>query len=127
MTVQEANEIAKNGVDIQLHTHRHIFPDDDEHMALKEIADNKSALESVVDKELKHFCYPSGVYSETSIEFLRKCGIATATTTDPGFNHTETPPLQLKRFLDSETITELEFEAELCGFFELVRKTGFRI
>jgi hypothetical protein len=44
-----------------------------------------------------------------------------------GFNRSTTPKLELRRFLDSEAISFLEFEAEMCGFFELIRKTGFTI
>lgn len=127
MSEVEATALAKSGIDIQLHTHRHCFPDNDFSQAKKEIDDNRQVLKKITDYDLRHFCYPSGVYSQKSIEFLKRLGIASATTTDPGFNTDETPVYELSRFLDSENITDLEFEAELTGFFELIRKVGYRI
>lgn len=127
MSEVEAGELARSGVDIQLHTHRHCFPDDDFARAKREIEDNRQVLKKIADCDLRHFCYPSGVYSERSIEFLKRLGIVSATTTDPGFNSDKSPEYELTRFLDSENVTDLEFEAELTGFFELIRKVGYRI
>jgi len=127
MTAAETAEIAANGVDIQLHTHRHVFPDDSEQMASQEIIDNRSSLNDIARTRLDHFCYPSGVYSANSVKFLERLDMKTATTTNPGFNRPGAHPLELKRFLDSESVSELEFEAELSGFFELIRRTGYKI
>jgi hypothetical protein len=38
-------------------------------------------------------------------------------------NDTETPPLGLRRFLDADDISRIEFEAELSGFAELLRQS----
>jgi peptidoglycan/xylan/chitin deacetylase (PgdA/CDA1 family) len=127
MNAEEARAALAAGVDLQLHTHNHRFPDDDFESARSEIEQNRSALASVTNKELKHFCYPSGVYSERQLPWLRRLSVETATTTKHGFNQRETSKLELNRFLDSENITMLEFEAELSGFFELVRRCGYSI
>lgn len=128
MTAEEAQEMASNGIDIQLHTHRHRFPIDMSFdLARAEIELNRRGLDGIARSELKHFCYPSGVYSDRTISYLRKLGVVTATTTQHGFNRKGTPKMELKRYLDSEALSDLEFEAELSGFFEIIRKTGYSI
>ena len=126
-SADEAREMASNGIDIQMHTHRHRFPDTDFAAAQIEIDDNRRFLAGVAKSPLRHFCYPSGVYSQASVAFLEKLDVESATTTNPGFNRKGAPLLELTRFLDSESISNLEFEAELSGFFELIRSCRYRI
>ena len=127
MTEDEAREAAANGIDLQLHTHRHRSRDSGFDGARTEIEDNRRALEGIAMSPLKHFCYPSGKYSEKSMSYLRQLGIDSATTTDPGFVREGTSRYALPRFLDSEAISDLEFEAEMSGFLELIRRTGLRV
>ena len=125
--VNEAREMAANGIDIQMHTHRHRFPDTDFDAARVEIEDNRRFLTGIGKTELRHFCYPSGIYSQASVAFLGKLNVDSATTTNPGFNRKGASLFELTRFLDSESVSDLEFEAELSGFFELIRRCGYRI
>jgi peptidoglycan/xylan/chitin deacetylase (PgdA/CDA1 family) len=127
MNSDEALEIASNEIDIQLHTHRHRFPNSTFDAAHVEIEDNRVALADIAQSDLRHFCYPSGVYSAKGLSYLQDLGIDSATTTNPGFNRKDTPHFELLRFLDSELISDLEFEAEMSGFFELIRSAGNRI
>lgn len=120
MTPEEIRELAAGGLDVQAHTHRHQFPED-EAVARREFADNRAVLEPLTGKRLEHFCYPSGFWSERQWPWLTAAGFKTATTCEPGFNYPETPRLALKRFLDGEHISDLEFEAEMCGYKELLR------
>jgi Polysaccharide deacetylase len=127
MNPDEARQAAAGGVDIQLHSHRHRFPDTGLAAARTEIEDNRRALAGVATSELRHFCYPSGVYTPVSLSYLPQLGIASATTTNPGFNRKGASPYELTRFLDSELISDLEFEAEMSGFLELARRAGLRV
>ena len=127
MNAEEACEAAEFGVDIQLHTHRHRYPDASFDVAEAELVDNRAALQDVCSSELQHFCYPSGEYTERGVSYLPRLGIETSTTTDPGFNSSTASPYLLRRFLDSETVSDLEFDAEMSGFFELMRMTGVSI
>jgi peptidoglycan/xylan/chitin deacetylase (PgdA/CDA1 family) len=120
MSSDEVHKLAAEGVDIQLHTHRHRFPED-EAGVLKELADNRAVLEPLVGRPLRHFCYPSGVWSAVALPWLAAAGVETATTCEAGLNYADTPPLLLNRFLDGENISPIEFEAEMCGFAELLR------
>ena len=121
MSRQEAAELARFGIDVQLHTHRHRFPEDFD-LVRKEIEDNRSALREISDRQPVHFCYPSGEYSCEQIPWLRNLGIESATTTDLGINDRARSNYELLRILDSEEMSTVEFEAELCGFLHLMRR-----
>jgi len=121
MTGVELRELAAFGIDAQLHTHRHRFPVDRE-VVFREIRDNCEALDELAGPEPRvHFCYPSGQYVCSQWPWLQELGIQSATTCEPGFNYTDTPPLGLRRFLDDSQVSLLTFEAELSGFLELAR------
>ncbi len=120
MTPDEIRSLAAAGFDVQLHTHRHDLPED-EALIEREIQENRRILEPLVTRELKHFCYPSGIWSRRHWPMLDALGIKSATTCDPGLNYRHTPRLGLKRFLDGEDVAQIEFEAELSGFTELIR------
>lgn len=109
------------GVDIQLHTHRHRFPEDPA-AAMKEIADNRQSLEAVVEGPLNHFCYPSGIWSPRHIPVLRDAKITSAAVCRPGLNGAYANPFALGRFADSDLVQKLWFEGELCGFLEACRR-----
>ena len=120
MDHQEMRALPDSGMAIELHTHRHRFPMDPA-LAAAEIADNRRALQQVRPGSYEHFCYPSGIFQDVQLAWLGSLGIKSATTTRPGFNTPQTPLLQLNRFLDREMLTDLEFEAEICGVGELWR------
>lgn len=122
MTAEELTAIRSSGVDIQLHTHRHRFLRANRSMAHREIADNRAVLEPLAGRQLRHFCFPSGNYDTLQLQYLKDFDIESATTTQPGFNQPRTSPYELTRFLDADTVTDLEFEAELSGFSELIRR-----
>lgn len=123
MSLEELQSAAEAGFDLQLHTHRHRFPVDDLDSVVREIEDNRRALETVVRKPLGHLCYPSGQYHPRVWPTLKSLNIVSATTTQRGLNFASTPPLGLFRLLDGEELTQLEFEAELSGFADLARRS----
>lgn len=125
--IDEARDLQKSAIDIQLHTHRHRFPSQNMDLAKVEIEDNRRALASVGDKPRQHFCYPSGDYEEHQLRWMKPFGIASATTIKAGFTRPGSSPYELRRFLDSERVSPLEFEAEMCGLFELIRRCGYAI
>lgn len=119
-TSNELNAMRAKGVNIQLHTHRHRMPLGEAELSY-EIDKNREVL-GTSDSLLSHFCYPSGVWSKEHWPVLTKLGIVTATTCEPGLNDPETPRLALKRFLDRNDFTDIEFEAEITGFKEILRR-----
>lgn len=120
LTASEIQELAAAGVDFQLHTHRHRWPLD-ERDAIQELIDNRSFLEPLTGTSSQHFCYPSGFWEPEQLPYLDAAGIKSATTCDPGLNYHWTPALLLGRFLDSESVHQIEFEAEMFGYLELLR------
>jgi peptidoglycan/xylan/chitin deacetylase (PgdA/CDA1 family) len=121
MTLEELADLARSGVDLQLHTHRHRFPVD-EVLATREITDNQAALKPVAKNEPEHLCYPSGEWSERHWPWMAAAGIKSATTTTSGPNYRDTPRYALRRFMDGEAVSQIEFEAEVCGFAEILRQ-----
>lgn len=121
MNGQQISEILSRGVDIQLHTHRHRFPVNEE-IAKKEILENRAFLEPITKRRLEHFCYPSGRWDQQQHPWLRSMSIRSATTCQIGFNDRETNPLALKRYIDRQDISENEFLAEVSGVSDFLRK-----
>ncbi len=123
---RQIGELAADGVDIQLHTHRHILPADRAGVE-REIRDNAAVLEPIAGSAREHFCYPSGIYDASRLPWLEALGIRSATTVAPGFGYRDTPRMELPRILDSEALADIEFEAEMSGFIELTRKLRTRL
>ncbi len=119
MTPAEAREISEAGVDIQLHTHRHRTPMD-ETLFRREIVDNRTRIEDITGRRLRHFCYPSGVYDPGFLPWLRDLGITSAVTCDPGICSRHNNPLLLPRFLDTSTVSRTDFESWATGILPLI-------
>lgn len=122
MTPEEVAATAEEGVDIQLHTHRHFVPKTGSADITREIADNRTSLKSMANGPFDHFCYPSGVHDQSHYPYLEAAGMKSAVTTDAGLAYASTHAYALPRVLDSEALTPIEFEAELSGFLELIRR-----
>ena len=118
---EEMEDHLQYGCSFQLHTHHHINPLQDDLLA-EELVGNKKIVESVSNQPAEHFCYPSGVYSKDQFSLLKKMGIKSAVTCKPGLNDHKTHPYELKRFLDGENISQIEFEAEMSGFLDICRR-----
>jgi len=122
LDAQELQSLQQSNVDIQLHTHRHCSPQNEQGFK-REISENIDYLNRLALKEkLQHFCYPSGEYYLPQLPWLTETGVVTATTVFSGMLTPETDRLQIPRLLDGEDVHQLEFEAELCGFTTLLRK-----
>ena len=85
-------------------------------------------LEPLLAKTLVHFCYPSGIWAKEQWPWLAETGLRSAVTCDRGLNFGKTPRYGLKRIGDDEGLSQIEFEAEVRGFAEVLRamKHGFR-
>jgi peptidoglycan/xylan/chitin deacetylase (PgdA/CDA1 family) len=118
----QLRQLADAGVDIQLHSHRHQWSADDSRTTVEaEIADNRRFLEQVVYRPLEHFCYPSGIHGPHQGEWLAALGVKSATTIEPGLNYPDTSRFALRRMVDGHPVCDIEFEAEMTGFMEIVR------
>jgi peptidoglycan/xylan/chitin deacetylase (PgdA/CDA1 family) len=118
----EMQQAFRRGLDIQLHTHTHHLPDSSFGAMAEAIIENRRMIADVIGVEPRHFCYPSGQFSEQHPEWLQRLGIASATTCNPGLNGADTPVMLLNRILDSDRESNIVFEAEICGVYELARR-----
>lgn len=122
LTAEQIGQLSREGIVIGLHTHTHHLPADSSEAMRAEITQNRHAIEAITGKPARHFCYPSGIHSEEHPEWLSAMGIKSATTCDPGLNDSETNCLLLRRYLDQENFSDLEFEASITGFRHLLRR-----
>ncbi|MFT4924158.1 MAG: peptidoglycan/xylan/chitin deacetylase (PgdA/CDA1 family) [Phenylobacterium sp.] len=122
MSPAQVKAIKALGADIQLHTHTHNTPLDSFSEFAEEINVNKAHIIDMVGQAPEHHCYPSGVYNQDSLVYLRQLGVKTATTCYAGFCTPETERLELPRFLDGENISQIVFEAEVSGVLEVFRQ-----
>jgi hypothetical protein len=114
LTPEEVKQLATDGVDIQLHTHRHRTPKD-RTLFLREIEDNRRSIQAMTGKPTSHFCYPSGAYDLEFLPWLQESGVISATTCEPGFASQASDRLLLPRVLDNPSLSPIEFESWLTG------------
>lgn len=126
MNGEEVSELARRGVDFQLHTHRHRILDNAESVS-REIRDNRVRIEHLTNQPALHLCYPSGRYDRALLPCLEGERVASATTCDPGLVSSRSPRLLLPRFVDTQLVSDAKFEGWLSGaavFFRGRRSYG---
>ncbi len=119
MGPEEVGEVAKGGVDIQLHTHRHRTPLDPA-LFRKEIEENRAVIRSFGLPEARHFCYPSGAYRPEFLPWLSRDQIISATTCDTGLATRTSTALLLPRLVDTTGRSQLMFESWLAGVGQFI-------
>jgi peptidoglycan/xylan/chitin deacetylase (PgdA/CDA1 family) len=119
MNADEVAELATQGIDFQLHTHRHRSPLDEDRYR-SELAMNRDSIQALTGVVPQHFCYPSGISKPSFEQWLKAEGVISATTCEPGMATPETHALRLPRLLDHSTLTDVEFDAWLCGLGALL-------
>jgi hypothetical protein len=124
MTPSEVRQLSQEGIDFQLHTHRHRTPND-EALFRREIRENRDHLRQMTGSDAVHFCYPSGVYERQFLPWLASENIVSATTCDIGIATRFSEPLLVPRFVDTTGTTRVVFESWLTGMGQLLshRKT----
>lgn len=126
MTAGEIQAAKNAGLGIELHTHTHELSASSFEATRIEIRENQRALHALLGSSPLHFCYPSGRYGANHPDWLRELGIQSATTCEPGLNDSRTNSYLLRRHLDRDDMSDLEFEAEVQGFAPLLRRC-FRV
>jgi peptidoglycan/xylan/chitin deacetylase (PgdA/CDA1 family) len=132
MTEDEIQQASRDGFAIELHTHSHSLGDFSFPKVREEISTNRESLGQLLGRppeHFRHFCYPSGVVPPDGGDLLRRLGIVSATTLQTGIAYPGTDLLVLPRILDGDHLSELEFEAQLCGvgdFLHRMRAADFR-
>jgi peptidoglycan/xylan/chitin deacetylase (PgdA/CDA1 family) len=130
MTPDELGAAVREGLDVQLHTHRHTLGDMSTEVIAREIADNRRALARLLNRQesaFTEFCYPSGVATPAAAAALENLGLRSSTTTRQGLAWPGMPMHLLPRLLDGENLSEIEFEAELSGFGDWLRSGRHKV
>lgn len=121
LTAGELRQLYQNDMDIQLHTRRHRICGVNKQEVVQETLENVRDLQRILPKAYGHFCYPSGSWLPHHPQLLETLGVISATTCDAGMNTASTNRLALYRVLDSESMPDIVFEAQISGFSELLR------
>ena len=121
MDSTEVMDAASRGINFEAHTHHHRIAHEGIDSLSEEISANRECIHDLTGCTPEHFCYPSGRYSKNLWPVLESCNITSATTTEIGLVDYKTPKYAMPRILDGQNISELEFEAEMCGFMEMIR------
>lgn len=114
MTPEEVKNLADQGIDIQLHTHRHRVPKKQD-LFYREIEENREAIKNMTGIVTHHFCYPSGVYDDAFIPWLTDLNVSSATTCVPDMASPNSHRLLLPRFIDTSLQAPIAFEGWLTG------------
>jgi len=123
MAPDTLRSLAQEGFAMQLHTHSHFNVVDHADVAGEQVRLCRSAVEQTTGRPAPHFCYPSGRWTKSIWPTLEREGVRTATTTRMGPNFPSTPLLALRRLMNGEDRTQLEFEFELSNLRWLLART----
>ena len=119
MTPAELRVIIQDGVDVQLHTHRHRMPPNRE-LFVREIVDNRAFLHELGCPDRRHFCYPDGRHGAQFLPWLSELGIESATTCETALATSLSTRLLCPRLIDSSNLSEVEFEGWLHGLSDVL-------
>lgn len=114
LSADEIRRLAAEGIDIELHTHRHHLPNKRDSF-LRELEENKDFIRQLT-KSPHHFCYPNGVFEAGKAAWLRDSDVASATTCEPGLATSNSNPYRLPRLVDTSTLRLIELEGWVSGF-----------
>ncbi len=120
LTPNEVKELAKKGFSMQLHSHEHKRATKILESLEKDTRQCRTLIEAATATEAVDYCYPAGFWSKQTWDPLQNVGVRSATTVRNGPNFVKTPPLALRRFLNGENATQIEFEAVLSNLPWLV-------
>jgi peptidoglycan/xylan/chitin deacetylase (PgdA/CDA1 family) len=125
MSPDELRDANRRGLDVQLHTHRHIDVSKQVDALAGEIDENRASLRMALgDVPLDHFCFPGGRHHPRAPELLSAAGIRSATLVKNGLNPPGADPYALRRFLDGRTVTAAEFRGYLSGINHWMSRLG---
>lgn len=124
LTGDEIRKLADAGCAIESHGHVHVYPEGEPAKFEEDLKQCAQVIESLGLPRPRHYCYPSGGYDAMAASVLEKVGLISATTCHAGLVQSQgkISNFYLPRFLDGENIHMLEFEAEMSGFSQLLRR-----
>ena len=98
MDAQQLMQWQAGGQEVGAHTQDHVnLLNIDEITAWKQIAKSKTNLQTLLNKQVNHFCYPYGKFDERHSTMAKQAKYETATTTVRGRVHAATNVVTLPR------------------------------
>ncbi len=124
----ELLKLAAEGWSIELHGHAHHYPAGQPEVLKADLEACRVEIRNSGLPEALHYCYPSGNFDTGAHRLLADLGVISATTCLPGLldRADEGRRYYLSRFLDGEDIHPLEFESEMSGFSDFLRRLAGR-
>ena len=119
MSREEVRRVSHSGVDIQMHSHSHLSPQDRVSF-LADLRLNRNIIEGITGKNPDQFCYPSGVHIPEYRAWLREEGVESAVTSDLGLASQSDDSFFLPRYTDGCGRSDGEFESWLSGLANLI-------
>lgn len=126
LTAEELRTLSDEGFDIQAHSHLHRTLPEIPNAVYEDTRLCKELLEEALEKPVRDYCYPCGSWVRAAWGPLAAAGMRSAVTCQLGPNFAQTPPLALRRYIDSEGISQLEFESLVSGFRWLIHVLFYR-
>jgi peptidoglycan/xylan/chitin deacetylase (PgdA/CDA1 family) len=112
----ELADVQRRGLDVQLHTHRHIDVGALPGRLVDEVEQNRAFIARATGaRAATHFCYPGGTWHPAAPELLAGCGVESATLVSEGINAPGCNPRALRRFVDGPMVPPIGFDAYLDG------------
>ncbi|MGQ2981149.1 MAG: polysaccharide deacetylase family protein, partial [Polaromonas sp.] len=85
MNANQLRQWVAGGQEVGSHTQNHVrLLQSDAATALREMTQDKAALENLLGQPVRHFCYPYGEYAPAHVAMAREAGFETVTTTRRG-------------------------------------------
>lgn len=128
MRTEELLAAAHNGCQVELHGHVHQYVSGQSERNRADIETCRRHIVAVGLPNPRHYCYPSGAYDEQAVAMLTAAGVSTATTCRPGLVQRVVGDRRffLPRFLDGGDVAMIEFEAEMSGVLDFLRRLRCR-
>lgn len=125
LTWEQVREMSEAGIDFGSHTQHHGYlPDFSREEIMAEVSGSKRDIEKEIGKTIKHFCYPSGGFTEEAKEIIEQSGYLSASTTNRGTDRHNNDLYELKRVKvkNTDAVKPFRFWGKLSGYYNLFRR-----
>jgi peptidoglycan/xylan/chitin deacetylase (PgdA/CDA1 family) len=125
LTAEQLKAMYDGGFKVGSHTRRHAYLPkikDDPVVLEDEVINSKKILEKVLERPIDFFSYPSGGFSESVIEMVKKAGYKGACATNRGLDKFNLDVYQLNRIRVNNGDGDFVLWAKLTGYYNLFRK-----
>ncbi len=118
---QEVKKLSNHPlITIGSHTITHpMLSEQSDNDALVEVSGSKSEIEASLAMGVRHFCYPSGNFTEREETYVQQCGYISAVTVKPGMNTNKSNLYALRRTEVTDRDSLKLLQQKLDGAFDI--------